>query len=194
MPHREPSARCSPAGAGAWVRSRAATRPTGETTPRRAQRSRIRRICSVAIMRPLPPPCPNGRTLAPARAHALASRFRKRFESIVSAPRSGDHHDVEPGEVFGVVTEAFAYPALHPVARNRPADCPAGHRQPESWMVCPIGTQDECHDLRGSTGCRGTGPFRIPSAVATGVPAPEPPIGGLALRQRVCVVPSHAAH
>ena len=93
--------------------------------------------------------------------------------------------------MFGVVTEAFSYVALQPVARYRPADCPAGHRQPESWMVYPVGTQDECHDLRVHPGAAGQDPFEflpLPQPVFR----PEPPIGELALRQRVCVVPSHA--
>ena len=93
--------------------------------------------------------------------------------------------------MFGVVTEAFSYVALQPVARYRPAHCPAGHRQPESWMVCPVGTQDECHDLRVHPGAAGQDPFEFfppPQPVFR----PEPPIGELALRQRVCVVPSHA--
>jgi len=93
--------------------------------------------------------------------------------------------------MFGVVTETFAYSALQPMARDRPAHCPTGHRQSEPWMTRPVGTQDEGHDLSVQPGAAGQNPFELLL-----LPQPEfrsePPIGELALRQRVCVVPSHA--
>ena len=135
-----PSDRWSPVVAVPWVRSRAATRPTGETTPRKAQRSGSGgsvRLPSCA--------CVRSRTLAGTAHHGSCAcpRARQHVPEALRVhllrPRSGDHHDIEPGQVFGVVTEAFSYLALQPVARYRARAARRGTVSPSLGWFAPLG-------------------------------------------------------
>ena len=78
--------------------------------------------------------------------------------------------------------------ADHGAARNA---APDGESEP--GMVHAVGMHDDHHDPRAQPDTAGEDLREIfpPSQPML---RPEPPIGGIALRQRVCVVPSHAAH
>ena len=74
----------------------------------------------------------------------------------------------------------------HGTARNA-----TGDSEPKPGLVDAIGTHDDCYDLRVQTDTAGKDLFEI-SPPPQALIRLEPPIGGLAIRRRVCAFPSHA--
>ena len=91
-----------------------------------------------------------------------------------------------------MVAEALPDPALQPVAVHGAACGAARNSETESGMIHAVGAHNGRHDPGVQPGAAGEDLREIfpPSQPML---RPEPPIGGIALRQRVCVVPSHAA-
>ena len=182
---REPSV-------GGWDRSRAATHPTAETTRRTTQRagscgsvrlpscvSLCRRPCSFAAHPAtcaLPRPCQHASESV--RIHRLRTG-------------SGDHYNIEARQASGIVTEALTDLALEAVTRHGVSGNATRDREPKPGMFGAVGPHDECHDLRVQAETAGKDRVEI-SPSPQPLLRPEPPIGGLAIRPRVCAVPSHA--
>jgi hypothetical protein len=102
----------------------------------------------------------------------------------------GEHYDIEATEAFGVVTVAFPNLTLQPIASHRPTRDATRDSETKSGLVHAVGTHDDCNDLRAQPNTAGEDLCEIfPSPQP--LLRPEPSIGGFALRQRVCFVPSH---
>ena len=91
-----------------------------------------------------------------------------------------------------MVSKALPDPTLQPVAGHGATRDTARHGESESGMVHAVGTHDERHDPRIQPDTAGED-FREIFPPPQPMLRWEPPIGGAALRQRACFVPSHAA-
>ncbi len=90
-----------------------------------------------------------------------------------------------------MVAEAFPDPTLQPIAGHGTARDATRDGESEPGMVRAVGARDDCDDLGVQPDTAGKDLCEIfpPPQPAL---RPEPPIGGITLRQRVCFVPSHA--
>ena len=124
-------------------------------------------------------PCSGHQTPQARRAHLLRTR-------------SGKHYDIEPLETFRVVAETLADLALQPMAHHGTTRDAPGNGKPKPGMMYFVWPHNDRHDLHVQPDPTGKDPREVFPSPQPQL-RPEPPIGGLALRQKVFAVPSHVA-